>query len=784
MEEIVKGGNPSRMVGRRGFLKGAALGGCVLAGAGMTGLVACSPSEEPAGEEENLAGTGENAPGYIYEAEQAEGEWFYNACPRNCFDTCAIMTKVVDGKIVQVKGNPDNTFTRGGLCVKTQQYIDWTYNADRILYPMKRTGAKGPGCTFERISWDEAVQIITDKWKEIIATDGPEAIAPNYFSGSMGFIQGDFWPAIVTLFRRMGTTHLMPGKCSNSKGRGFYYSMGHYAGCDPERTAETDLFIDWGMNAPATSPHFPKYLKELKKNGGKIVVVNPVRIQLCDWADMHIQLKAGTDSAFCLGVSNEIINNGWADMDFIEKHTTGFDEYKAAAAEWTLAKTAETCGITEQEIKDFAKLYATTEKSILRSGVQPCRRLNGGMIMFSISLLPALIGHIGKHPADGMMADTSPYWAFNQPAIAGTQFQEGAQPADSGDPGTLKVRYYANSQFAALLNGIDVEVNGAKQNFSAPLVKSVYIFNANTIASDPDTNLLRKGLSREDLFTVVHDVQMTQTAEYADIILPAPTHFEGEEIDQAYGSLWLVHNEQAIEPLGEAKNNWEVACLLAKAMGYTDPEFDLTVSDLAQQLMDTAAENPYLNGLTYDKLKEIHQFKLEVGTPRAADLETGFPTPTGKIQFVSEELEQFFGVRTSTFTPDRESLEGDPELLAKYPLNVLTNAPKEYLNGCFGNMGNNNALFEVPLVYLHPEDAADRGIKDGDTVRIFNDRGEVTRVARIVDGFVAKGNPQVYKGTWDNYADVANVNALTLCDVTDMAFCTPYVSTLVEIEKA
>lgn len=780
MSDSARGG----AVSRRGFLKGSALAGLSLGVAG-TGLVGCAPKQQTETDLTDTGGSGASVAGYQYEAETAEGEWHHNACPRNCYDTCAICSKVVDGRIVELRGNKDNTYTAGGTCVKTQHYLDYLYSEDRILYPMKRTGQKGPGCTFERITWEEAIDTIATRWKEIIAEDGPDAIAPYTFSGHFGFINGGFYPACMSLFYRMKATVVQPTLCASAGMASFPYVFGGRFAPDFEEAPENlDLYVSWGSNEAASASHSVKFIAGVHRNGGKIIVVNPIYTPLCEWADMHLKITSGTDSALALGVSKILIDEGLVDQEFIDTYTKDFEAYKQECDKWDIAHTAEITGLTEQEIIDFAHAYGSADRSLIKIGENMNRHANGGMMCLSASMLPVLTGQLGKNAATGWWYSTSCWWGMdNDKTSCGTKFREAAMPAD-GKPWESERRTYACQQVGELLNGMQVDnvMNGGIQDYGAPLVKSLYVFNGNPMVSNPNRNLVEKGLLREDLFTVVHDIFVTPTVEYADIVLPAPTLFESEDLHQSYGSLWVLHNEQTIEPLGESKSNWETACLLAKAMGYDDPEFDRSFEELANELL--SKNSPQYSGATYEDLKEKGQIKAETGVAWAKQLSEGFGTPSTKIEFAPEGLKTWHGVTVPSHTPEPESEEAAPELYAEYPIHLLSNNSKEMLNGCFGNLPDNVHLMGTPLVYLNTEDAAARGIEDGDTVLIFNERGETTRVARVVEGFVAKGHAQVFKSTWDSFAEVENINVTTRSDTVDFGNGTGYQTNLVQIEKA
>lgn len=746
---------------RRTFVKGSLLAG--LGTALVGGLVACGNEPKEQEKTPEQVQDGASVSGYQYVNEQVEGEWKHSACSRNCFDTCMIKSKVIDGQLVQVRGDESNPYTKGGLCVKTQNYVDYVYREDRLLYPMKRTGTKGPGCTFERISWEEAIEAITGNWKEIIDDNGAEAITWFRYQGNQGAINRR---CLEPLFYRMGATYHEASLCNNGYVGMLDYVTGSITQMRAEEIANKDLYISWGHNEAASSLHIVKFIKEMHKNGGKIAVVNPVKTPVAEWADLFIQIKPGTDSAFALGVANYLIENNNVDEDFIAEYTVGYDDYKASCVEWSPAKAAETCGVTEQQVIDFAELlWENRENFCLKVGLQIGRRTNGGMSHINIKLLPVLTGH----PEGYIEMTSSGGWSVN--LVAGLDLFDGIVPTEASNESTI--RNYSSPALGKVLTGQNY---GEGHDFETNPIRSLFIFGANPMVSNPNLNLVRQGLEREDLFTIVSDVFVTPTAEYADILLPAPTFFEYEEFNGGYGHNYDAFNEKVIEPLGECKPNWEVNNLLGQAMGYDEPEFSRTIDDFRAIMME-------VKDYEIDELIE-HGWKDVEPMAWGDQLVEGFPTPTGKIQFASDELEADHGTRTATYTPDSESAEKAPELYAAYPIALLSPNAKEFLNGCFGNMEDNNILFEENYVYLSAEDAASRGIADGDTVTILNDRGEVTRVARIPDSFVASGTAVTYKSTWAAFTGEDNVNHITTDEQADFGRGVSYQSCLVEVAKA
>jgi len=748
-------------VTRRGFLKLSALAGlaCGVAGAGFTG---CSSSGATSG------GTRVSTAGYMYEAEQAEGTWYHTACQRNCFDTCAILSKVVDGRLVQVRGDKDNPYTAGGLCVKTQSYVDWCYREDRILYPLRRTGTKGPGCTFERISWDDAIDEITTRWKDIISQYGGEAITWSRYQGNQGSWQRR---CLEPLFYKMGATYCEGSMCNN----GYVYSLPYTTGGVPvmraEDIANKDLYVSWGHNPAATSLHVMKFVKEMHKAGGHIVVINPIATVETMWADVHVQLRAGTDVAFALGLGNYLIESKKFDEKWIKQWGHGFDDYRKACAEWTADKVAEECGIPAEQIAQVGDIiWENRANMVMKTGLQLGRRLTGGMNHISVKCIVGLIGHPECYfnmTSSGGLQDFS----NGAPAMASTMLTA-TLPSEAEPVG--EIRNYSSPDLGKVLTG---ENFGKDHDFSKNPIRSLFIFGNNPLVSHPNQNLVQEGLEREDLFTIVSEMFMTPSCDYADIILPAPSNFEYEEFNGGYGHNYSLFNEKCIETMGECVPNHELCNMLGQAMGYDDEAFHRDAQWFYDLFM---AEKPF----TLDELREKGWISRDPASWDEAVYKEGFPTPSKKFQFASDELEHDHGSRAPKYVADPEGLRGDKELLAKYPLALLTPTAKEYLNGCFGNLPDNNILFEKNYLYLNPDDATARGIADGDDVLVKNDRGVLHRVARIIEGVTAPQTVYTYKSTWPGETGVENANRVTTDARADIGRGVAFQSCLVEVEKA
>lgn len=729
-----------RALNRRTFVQLAA---AASAGAAFVGLSGCSPK---------TAGEGEVS------SASAERVFSHQTCPRNCHDTCSLISEVVDGKIVSITGDPDNPITAGAPCVKMNHYINWVNSPDRILYPMKRVGAKGEG-KFERISWDEAYKTIVAKLNDAVSQYGPQSVLPHSYSGNLGFVNNYSFPH--RFFYRLGASKLARDICSSAGATAVPYTYGADFGIDPENYPKTGMYVSWGINEAATNVHAVKFIKEMKENGGKLVVVNPVRTPLANFADLHLRPKPGTDAALALGVANWLIENGKYDAEYVEKNTVGFDKLKEKAAEYSLDVVERITGIPSADIVAFADAYGSVESSVIRMGYGIQRNTNGGSMIRAITLLPALTGMVGKDDHSGYVYMNAGYWAAD---LAGNDGSE----LDSEETRTISI------------NQLGLALTGGLETTKETPISVMIVFNSNPVAVSSNSNLIRKGLEREDLFTVVFDIFATDTVDYADIVLPAATFFEYEDINQDYLGWYLRYNEPAIAPMGESKSNLQFFSELAKAYGFEDEMFDETPADVIKNLIGPG--EGYYEGITYDRLKEEHWIKVKAGVPFE---DKAFETPSGKIEFYSESLAEAGLDPVASYVPTKESEEGSPELFAKYPLTLLSPSTKNLLNSQMHGVPQIADLIGKPLVFVNPVDAQARGISDGDEVVVKNDRGEVTLTARVSEVCTAPGVLKTIKCPWPKLSqDGRNVNALTSDVLTDIGKNSTYHTNLVEIAKA
>ncbi|MEG0295338.1 MAG: molybdopterin-dependent oxidoreductase [Clostridium sp.] len=732
---------------RRSFLKVSAATAGVAA---LTSLTGCSNDEEneieiPKNSKPENFTTG--------------GDWFKNTCPRNCHDTCSIKTQVIDGKVIRIKGDDTNPYTGGNVCVKMNHYVNYLYNQDRLMYPMKRVGKKGEG-KFERISWEEAYKAIVDNTKKILKKDGPNAIQQYNYSGNLGYVQN--YSMTSRYFNKLGAAAVNGNICLATGGTMLPYTCGANQGLDPEQYANTKMYVSWGVNEAATSVHSVKFIKECQQNGGKIVVINPTHTPMADFADLYIKPFPGTDTVLALAIANILITENLFDSAYVEKYTHGFEELKVEAAKYPVDKASEITGVPVEQLLEFARIYAATKPSIIRIGYGIQRHVNGGSMLRAITFLPALVGMIGAGENAGYNFFNDCYWQVDWNLIGSAHLN------------TNENRNVLN--YTELGKGLNGQLESTKET----PIKQLFVFNGNPMAAVPNVELIRKGLERKDLFTIVADLFHTDTVDYADIVLPATSFFEHEDMNQDYLAWYIRYNGPAIAPLGECKSNFDIFKDLAREMGFTDKEFDVTTADIIEETLANASD--IYGGINYEQLKEKHWHKL---TPPVPFGDMKFPTESGKIEFYSEKLNKDHGLHpvVEHVAPD-ESRYGKKEILAKYPLQFLTVHTKNLINGQLSQLPHIQAIMQKPLVYINPEDASARGINEGDDVIIKNDRGQCKLKVKISSEKVLPGVILSYGCPWGKLLEGTNINSTTPDQLSEIGSGSSFHSNLVEVVKA
>ncbi len=676
------------------------------------------------------------------------------ACPHDCPDTCAMEITVDNGVAVEVRGG-DMPFTDGVLCTKVAKYLERTYSKDRVLYPLRRVGPKGPGKgRFERMTWDAALDEIAARFRAIAAED-PQQILPCSYAGTMGLLQ--FASMDRRFFHRLGASLLDRTLCSSAGKAGLKLTLGGSVGMDPERADEAKLILIWGSNPIVSNLHFWTRCQEAKRRGAKLVAIDPWRSQTAEKCHQHVQLLPGTDGALALGMMHVIIAEGLHDRDYVARYTVGFDQLAERVQRFPPETVAAICGIDAQTVVGLAREYARVRPAAIRLNYGMQRHSGGGMAARTIACLPALVG-AWRDPSGGVVLSTADFYGMDHAALERPDLVRGT-------PRTINQAALGDALLSA-----------------RPPVKAIYVYNNNPVAVCPDSSKVIAGFSRADLFCVVHDVFLTDTADYADIVLPATTQLEHIDVHKSYGHLYVLANNAAIEPLGEAKRNIEVFRLLAKRMGFEEACFDDTDEDVCRQALRSAS--PRMKGIDWPSLSEAGWMRLAVPERFAPFAEGGFPTPSGKCEFYSETAARLGYDPLPDYTPPRENVRSAPQLAAKYPLAFISPPCRNFLNSSFANLPFALAAEKEPRLDIHPDDARARGIADGERVRVFNDRGSFTVKAAVTTrarpGVVVA--PSVW---WKKLApDGRNANDVTSQATADMGGAATYYDCLVEVAKS
>ncbi|MFN0123316.1 MAG: molybdopterin-dependent oxidoreductase [Blastocatellia bacterium] len=686
------------------------------------------------------------------------------ACPHDCPDTCALVYTVENGRAVGVTGAEDHPTTNGFLCTKVNRYLERTYSDQRVLYPMKRAGDKGKGI-FTRISWDEALDTIAANFRRVADAYGPQAILPYSYAGTMGLVQGSSMDR--RFFHRLGASLLDRTICASAGAAGYKATIGLSMGTDMERFDEAKLILIWGSNPITSNVHlWPKVL-EAKRRGAKVIAIDPYRSLTAEKCSEHIAPLPGTDGALALAMMHVIINENLIDRDYVEKYTHGFELLRERAQEYTPAKVAEITGLTTERIVALAREYATTTPAAIRLNYGLQRHAGGAMAVRTIACLPALTG-AWRHPGGGVLLSSSGAYGLNTHAL------------ERPDLMWNNPRIINMSAIGDALLG-DWRHPGNSITPLDPPVQALYVYNSNPVAIAPDSRKVIAGFRREDLFTVVHEIFQTDTADYADILLPATTQLEQFDVHRSYGHLYALANNPAIAPIGEAKPNTEVFRLLADRMGFTEDCFRDSDEEIGRQAFDTA--HPRMQGINLVDLKERGWQRLSVPERYAPFAEGNFPTPSGKCEFFSETLARHGMDPLPTFIAPRESVRTAPQLAKKYPLAVISPPAHNFLNSSFANLPTFLKAEKEPFLEIHPDDAGVRGIGNGDMVRIYNDRGAFTARARVSDK--ARNGVVVALSVWWKKLtrDGCNANDVTSQGLTDMGAAATFYDALVEVEK-
>ncbi|HTI16065.1 MAG TPA: molybdopterin oxidoreductase family protein [Trinickia sp.] len=680
-------------------------------------------------------------------------------CPHDCPDTCALNVRVEDGKVVKVVGNPDHPPTQGVLCTKVSRYAERVHHRERLTVPLKRVGRKGEG-RFEPISWDEAFSIAAGRLSDIVRRQ-PEAVLPYSYAGTMGFVQGD--SIAQRFFHKLGASRLDRTICAAAGAAGLKYTYGASLGMHLEFFEESDLILIWGANPIASSVHFWTRAQEAKRRGAKLIAIDPYRSLTAQKCDQHIALRPGTDAALALAMINVLIREDLLDRAYIEDHTLGFEALKERASAYPPERAAQICGIETREIVDLARLYGSTRKAAIRLNYGMQRARGGGNATRAIACLPSLTG-AWRDRAGGLLLSSSGWAPVDQNALQRPDLMPGW-------PQHLPRTINMNAIGDALLHPGDTSFG--------PKLEAIVVYNSNPVAVAPDSGRVAAGFAREDLFTIVLEHFQTDTADYADLLLPATMQFEHLDIHKSYGHTYVMVNEPCMPPLGDARPNTEIFRGIARAMGIDDPalyESDETVARAALRWGD-----PTLAGADWNALTAAGWAKLDL--PEAPFAQGGFRTPSGKCEFASTLLASEGADPLPDYLPPYESPDGAPELAARYPLAMISPPARHFLNTSFVNVESLRATEGEPHLDIHPDDAAQRDIAEGDRVRIFNDRGSMTARARVTE----RSRPGVVVGLsiwWKKLShDGRNANELTSQALTDLGGSATFYDCLVQAER-
>ena len=711
------------------------------------------------------------------------------ACPHDCPDACGVLITVEDGKATKIQGDPAHPVTRGFLCAKVAKYLDRVHSPQRVLYPMRRVVPKGPTPLtaeaavathpFQRISWDEVLDEITDRFRAISNEFGPEAILPYSYGGTLGALNGGSMDR--RFFHRLGASQLDRTICSAAGEAGLRSVYGMKLGTEPEQFRHSRYIIAWGANIHGNNVHLWPFIEEARRAGAKLVVIDPYRTRTAACADWYLPINPGTDVALALGMMHVIIGEGLHDADYVSKFTLGFDQLAEKVKEYAPDRVAQWTGISASDFIKLAREYATTRPAVIRLNYGIQRSQNGGMATRAVAMLPCITGS-WKEVGGGLQLSTSGAFALNKEGLQQPELMQKAL----GRP-------------ARVVNM--VELGKALNTLTDPPIQALFVYNSNPAAVCPNHNEVVRGLMRPDLFTVVHEQFFTDTTDYADIVLPATTFFEHKDLQAAYGHYYLQISEQAIEPLGECRSNVDVFSALAQRMGFEEECFRESVDEM----VDLALRSPnrWLQGIDRKRLEDEGHIRLHfgqaelrsAGTAEAAVAtsagaavptwflpfaEGNFGTPSGKAELYSEELKAQGLDPVASFVPPTESRNATGD--RTYPLEMLARKADNFLNSTFTNIEAVQEIEEpAPILEMHARDAHARGISDGDRVKVFNHRGEIYLTARV-DGQVQPGVVSA-KLHWAKLSEGGkNINVLTSEKLTDMGNSATFYSVLVEVE--
>ncbi|MGA2021400.1 MAG: molybdopterin-dependent oxidoreductase [Candidatus Sulfotelmatobacter sp.] len=707
------------------------------------------------------------------------------ACPHDCPDACGVLITVEDGRATKIQGDPKHPVTRGFLCAKVAKYLDRVYSPDRVLYPMRRIAPKGVAAAhagegaratqiWRRIAWDEALDEIATRFQEIIAEFGSEAILPYSYGGTLGALNGASMDR--RFFRRLGASELDRTICSAAGEAGLISVLGVKLGTEPEQFVHSRYIIAWASNIHGNNVHLWPFIAEARRNGAKLVVIDPYRTRTAACADWYLPINPGTDGALALAMMHVIIGEGLHDADYVAQYTLGFDQLREKVKAYPPERVASCTGISADDIRKLAREYATVRPSVIRLNYGVQRSEGGGMATRAIVMLPCVIGS-WKEVGGGLQMSTSGAFQLNAEALK----RPSLTPTGGGSPRIVNM----------------VELGKALNTLGDPPLRALFVYNSNPAAVCPNHNEVVRGLKRPDLFTVVHEQFFTDTTDYADIVLPATTFFEHKDLQAAYGHYYLQVSDQAIEPRGECRSNVELFRALAARMGFNDECFTESIDEMIDGAL--ASSNPWLQGITRERLQREGQVRLNFsgqcpgagGASEKAGIvgsqefflpfaQGNFRTPSGKAELYSEAMKVLRLDPVAEFTPPAQSRHGADK--ATFPLELLARKADNFLNSTFSNLPSVQEMEDADLLEMHSADARARGIVDGAKVRVYNHRGEIFLKARV-DGAVQPGVVSA-RLSWAKLSPgFRNINVLTSEKLSDLGNSATFYSVLVEVES-
>ena len=709
------------------------------------------------------------------------------ACPHDCPDACGVLITVEDGRATKIQGDPEHPVTQGFLCAKVAKYLDRVYSPDRVLYPMRRIAAKGPGeglrgiaphgqpvatvsrQAWQRISWDEALDEIASRFRSIAAEFGSEAILPYSYGGTLGALNGASMDR--RFFHRMGASQLDRTICSAAGEAGLKSVYGAKIGTEPEQFRHSKYIIAWASNIHANNVHLWPFIVEAQRNGAKLVVIDPYRTRTAQCADWYLPINPGTDAALALGMMHVIIGENLHDADYVARYTLGFEQLREKVKEYSPERVAQWTGISAADIRKLAREYATTRPAAIRLNYGVQRSERGGMATRAVCMLPCITGS-WKEAGGGLQMSLSGAIDLNTDALKRPDLMKSALGREARTINMVELGRVLNTQ-------------------NDPPVKALFVYNSNPAAVCPEHKQVVRGLQRPDLFTVVHEQFFTDTTDYADIVLPATTFFEHKDLQKGYGHYYLQVSNQAIAPLGECRSNVEVFRALAERMGFDEECFGETVDEMIDVALES--KDPWMDGMTRDRLEQ-GQVRLNFAasgsrlpasaSPKLAEpflpfAHGGFRTASGKAELYNESLKAQGLDPVADFTPPTESRHGNKKNAP--PLELLARKADNFLNTTFSNVPSVQEMEEVGVLEICAADARSRGINDGDKVRVFNQRGDILLKARV-DGKVQPGVVAASLNWAKMTPGFQSINSLTSEKLTDMGNSATFYSVLVEVE--